>query len=97
MFTRIRVDKKTVEPSRMCLEEPLSSLSTVQGVFLWTAINALWLHRCDVQFGRQSKDVKKFMAQWHSVLEGWGKWEDVDVDKRQTKRLQQAIKAWMMQ
>ena len=62
---------------------------------LWSAIYAAWLHICDVQFGRQSKDSKKFMAQWLAKLQGWGKWEESNVEERQVRRLQRAIHEWI--
>ena len=75
MYRRVKKDGKVVEPSRMYLENPAISLQTTQGVVLWTAIHALWIFRCDVQFGRQTLDSKKYMATWHASLKDWGKWE----------------------
>ena len=37
-----------IEPSRICLDMPEISLQTEQGIFMWTAITALWRYRCEV-------------------------------------------------
>ena len=62
LYTRVKLQDKVLEPSRVCLDNPLELLTTVQGVLLWTAMHALWLSRCDVQFGRQKAGQKGYMA-----------------------------------
>ena len=39
-----------VEPSRLLLEEPPSSLHRTQGLVLWTAVKAHWALRCEARF-----------------------------------------------
>ena len=96
-FIRVKTQGKVVEPSRMCLEASAESLVTVQGVVLWTAMYALWLYRCDVQFGRQQKEQKGYMTTWHTVLKDWGRREQISMEVEQVTRVQQAITAWMAQ
>ena len=95
MFKRVKMDGKVVEPSRMCLEYPTLSLQTTQGVILWTAIHALWIFRCAVQFGRQKLEAKKYMATWHASLKDWGKWEGMSVDPKHIARVKSSLAAWM--
>ena len=95
MFKRVKLDGKVVEPSRMCLEKPELSLRTTQGVVLWTAIHALWNYRCEVQFGRQKLDAKKYLATWLVNLREWGKWEGMSVEKRHMDRVEASLSAWI--
>ena len=95
MFKRVKVDGKVVEPSRMCLEHPEVSLRTTQGVILWTAIHALWNYRCEVQFGRQKLDTKRYLAMWMANLREWGKWEEMSVDKKHMERVKAGLAAWI--
>jgi len=37
-----------VEPSRLCLDKPELSLQWEQGIFMWSAVAALWRYRCEV-------------------------------------------------
>ena len=71
MFKRVKLDGKVVDPSRMCLENPELSLRTTQGAVLWTAIHALRNYRCEVQFGKQKLDAKKYLATWLVNLREW--------------------------
>ena len=95
MFKRVKVYGQVVEPSRMCLEHPEVSLRTTQGVVLWTAIHALWNYRCEVQFGRQKLDTKKYLAMWLGNLREWGKWEEMSVDKKHMERVKAGLAAWI--
>ena len=95
MFKRVKLDGKVVELSRMCLETPELLLRTTQGVVLWTAIHALWNYRCEVQFGRQKLDAKKYLATWLVSLREWGKWEGMSVERRHIDSVKASASAWM--
>ena len=60
-----------------------------------TAIHALWNYRCEVQFGTQKLDTKKYLATWLVNLREWGKWEEMSVDKKHMERVKAGLAAWM--
>ena len=62
---------------------------------LWTAIHALWNYRCEVQFGRQKLDTKKYLATWLVKLREWGKWEEMSVEKKHMERVKAGLAAWI--
>ena len=83
------------EPSRPCLDHPELSLKWEQGIFMWSAVAALWRHRCEVRYGRTEPTKEGFAAFWMAELGHWGRGEPVSVSPRSAQRVRQAIRLWL--
>ena len=62
-----------MEPSRLCLDHPELSLWLEQGIFMWSAVAALWRYRCEVRYGRteQKRDLQRSgCPSWATGVEG---------------------------
>ena len=84
-----------IEPSRICLDMPEISLQTEQGIFMWTAITALWRYRCEVRYGRIEPSHKGYAAFWMGELGYWGRDEPVTVPVESTQTVRKAIRMWI--
>ena len=65
-------DNTWVEPSRICKEHVGLSVTTVQGLLMWTSILARWLVRCDMLNGREEEHEHRVLRRTHAVLSTWG-------------------------
>lgn len=64
-------DGTVLEPSRILAEHPLQSLTTTQGLLLWTAAHTQWALRCAKQFQGADPNLDDFVAAWLCKLEIW--------------------------
>ena len=85
-----------MEPSRLCLDHPELSLKWEQGIFMWSAVAALWRYRCEVRYGRTEPTKEGFAAFWMAELGHWGRGEPVAVSPRSAQRVRQAIRLWLV-
>ena len=84
------------EPSRLCLDHPELSLKWEQGIFMWSAVAALWRYRCEVRYERTEPTKEGFAAFWMAELGHWGRGEPVAVSPRSAQRVRQAIRLWLV-
>jgi ribonuclease HI len=68
-----------IEPSRLCIDFPLVSLSTIQGLLLWKTISVLWLFRCRVLFDKQPPHQLAFLELLDTYLGWWQQRPDIAV------------------
>ena len=80
-----------MEPSKLCLDHPELSLRLEQGIFMWSAVAALWRYTCEVRYGRTEPMKEGFAAFWMSQLSHWGRGEPVRISPRSAQRVRQAI------
>ena len=85
-----------VEPSRLCLDHPELSLRWEQGIFMCSAVAALWRYRCEVRYGRTEPTKEAFAAFWMSELGHWGRGQAVTINPRSAQRVRQAIRLWLV-
>ena len=64
-------DNLWVEPSRVCLENPLPSITTAQGWVMWSAIFSVWLICCECMDTCIQGRSNAVMHRWYSVLGQW--------------------------
>ena len=67
----MQTDSRQIDPSRILYEGPFLSLTTTQGLVLWSGIKAQWRLRCDSKYLCRQLALDGFMAEWLGVLEGW--------------------------
>ena len=84
-----------VEPSRVCLDMPEISLKTEQGIFMWTAITALWRYRCEARYGRVQPSPTGYAAYWMGELGYWGREGPVTVPVEAAQALRKTIRMWL--
>ena len=70
-----------------CLDHPELSLRWEQGIFMWSAVAALWRYRCEVHYGRTEPTKEAFAAFWMSELGHWGRREPVAISPRSAQRV----------
>ena len=85
-----------MEPSRLCLDHPELSLRWEQGIFMWSAVAALWRYKCEVRYGRTEPTKEAFAAFWMKELGHWGRGEPVTISPRSAQRVRQVIRLWLV-
>ena len=64
-------DNVCCEPSRLCTDRSLISITTIQGWLVWTAVYARWLIRCEA-IGTLPSDIATTVLQrFYAALLGW--------------------------
>jgi hypothetical protein len=64
-------DNQWYEPSRLCLEEPQHSLTTTQGLVMWSGILARWQIRCEVMSLRKGWEQRAVLQRLYAILNQW--------------------------
>ena len=67
----VQEDSSLIEPSRLLSEHPLQSLTTTQGLLLWSAAHTAWALRCAKHFQATESNLDDFVAAWLCKLEIW--------------------------
>ena len=74
---------------------PEISLKTEQGIFMWTAITALWRYRCEARYGRVQLSPTGYAAYWMGELGYWGREGPVTVPVEAAQAVRKTIRMWL--
>ena len=88
-------DNTWVEPSRMCKEHVGLSVTTVQGLLMWTSMLAKWLVRCNMINGREEEHEHRVLRRMYAVLSTWGTVLDLVLGMDHVREAQRIITSHM--